>query len=215
MTAKDKVENIMRNAWLAGLGTIESQREALVESLDKAQEKSEELYNKLIDRGEEVQDMLDEKFDEKTQEIKNKGKKYFNCPSEDITKEQDEQLDKLFGIIDKLTDKATLIAEKRLQDIQEKTVAVEKAKETAKKINAARPEVKATTNPVAKTATNPVAKTATKPVAKTATKPVAKTATNPVAKTATNPVAKTATKPVAKTVTKPVAKTTGRARRSK
>ena len=170
MTAKDKVENIMRNAWLAGLGTIESQREALVESLDKAQEKSEELYNKLIDRGEEVQDMLDEKFDEKTQEIKNKGKKYFNFQSEDISKEQDEQLDKLFGIIDKLTDKATLIAEKRLQDIQEKTVAVEKAKETAKKINAAKP--------VTKTAAKPVAKTTVKPVAKTVTKPTGRTISN-------------------------------------
>ena len=45
MSTKDNLEHIARNTWLAGLGSIDSSKDALVKSIDAAQEKSNNLYD--------------------------------------------------------------------------------------------------------------------------------------------------------------------------
>jgi len=158
MTTKNKVESVIRNVWLAGLGTIESQREALVESFDKAQDKSQELYNELLDKGEKVQEQLEDKFDEQKQKIKDQSNKYFDLQSKENSIKQDEQLDRLLHVVDELTEKVTVIVDKRLQDIEAKATAVKKAKQTAKKIT----EATASVDKASKTAKPVVKKDSTK-----------------------------------------------------
>ena len=117
MSTKDNLENIARNTWLAGLGSIDSSKDALSKSIDAAQEKSNNLYNELQSRGEVIQHQINDKKDEiqhkindKKNEIQAKGKKLLGMGSE-ISDE--EKLIQLNASVDQLASVITQLVEAR------------------------------------------------------------------------------------------------------
>jgi hypothetical protein len=106
MSTKDSLENMARNTWLAGLGSIDSSKEALGKSIDAAQQKSNNLYNELLSRGEEIQSKINDKKDE----IQSKGKNILGLGSE---KSQEEKLAQLTITVDHLTAVVVDLIEKR------------------------------------------------------------------------------------------------------
>ena len=145
MSAKDTLENMARNTWLAGLGSIDSSKETLGKSIDAAQEKSNNLYSELLTRGEEIQNKINDKKDE----IQAKGKKFLGISD----KSQEEKLAQLSMTVDKLTDVVVKLVEKR----------------SAEEAAAAKPAAKAKAAPKAAKATE-TAKKVAKPAAKTTAK---------------------------------------------
>jgi hypothetical protein len=143
MSTKDTLESMARNTWLAGLGSIGSSKEALGKSIDAAQQKSNNLYNELLSRGEEIQSKINDKKDE----IQSKGKKILGLGSE---KSQEEKLVQLNIAVDHLTNVVVNLIEKRsaaalatpatkpatksVAKTAPKAATATKAAETAKKI---------------------------------------------------------------------------------
>ena len=177
MSTKDTLENMARNTWLAGLGSIDSSKEALAKSIDVAQEKSNNLYNELLTRGEKIQSQIFDKKDEIQAEIQAKGKKFLGLSAE---KSDEEKLAQLNTAVDHLTSVVANLIEKR------NAAEAEAAEAAAEAAAAAAPEA------TAPEATAPAAAPAPKAVAAPVTKS---------AKTA-EPKAATATKSAAKPVTK-------------
>jgi hypothetical protein len=106
MSAKHTLENRIRNTWLAGLGSIESSVEALSKSFDAAQEKSNNIYNELLTRGEEIQSNInDTKVD-----IEARGKNLIGIGSGES---HQEKLAKLNATIDHLTTDVVKLIEKQ------------------------------------------------------------------------------------------------------
>ncbi|MBA6391773.1 hypothetical protein H4J38_13445 [Colwellia sp. BRX10-3] len=139
MSTKDTLESMARNTWLAGLGSIDSSKEALGKSIDAAQQKSNNLYNELLSRGEEIQSKINDKKDE----IQSKGKKILGLGSE---KSQEEKLAQLNIAVDHLTNVVVNLIEKRsaaaletpatkpVEKAVPKAATATKPAETAKKI---------------------------------------------------------------------------------
>jgi hypothetical protein len=63
MSTKDTLENMVLNTWLAGLGSIDSSKEMLGKSIDAAQQNSNDLYNELLSRREEIQSKINNRND--------------------------------------------------------------------------------------------------------------------------------------------------------
>ena len=114
-------------------------------SIDAAQEKSNNLYSELLTRGEEIQNKINDKKDE----IQAKGKKFLGISD----KSQEEKLAQLSMTVDKLTDVVVKLVEKR----------------SAEEAAAAKPAAKAKAAPKAAKATE-TAKKVAKPAAKTTAK---------------------------------------------
>lgn len=152
MSTKDTLENMARNTWLAGLGSIDSSKDALGKSIDAAQAKSNSLYNEFLTRGEEIQSKLNHKKDE----IQAKGKKLFGIGSQESQEEKLAQLniavDQLTSVVVNLIEKrntaaiasakVTKAAPKATVKVTPKTVVAPKTAETIK--NAEKPIVEAT-----------------------------------------------------------------------
>ena len=143
MSTKDTLENLARNTWLAGLGSINSSTEALGKSIDLAQEKSNKLYNELVTRGEEIQTKINDKKDE----IEAKGKKFLGMDSD---QSHDEKLAQLNATVDKLTNVVASLVEKRsapavkVAKTEPKAATATKPAETA--VKATKPITEATPN---------------------------------------------------------------------
>jgi polyhydroxyalkanoate synthesis regulator phasin len=102
---------------LAGLGSINSSKEALGKSIDVAQEKSNNLYDELLTRGEEIQnnlynkkDNIQGKINNKRDEIQAKGKKLLGIGSQEL---HEEKLAQLNTTVDHLTSVVVNLIEKR------------------------------------------------------------------------------------------------------
>jgi len=106
MSTKDTLENLARNTWLAGLGSIDSSKEALGKSIDAAQEKSNSLYSELLTRGEKIQSKINDKKDE----LQAKSKHFLGMASE---KSHEVKLAQLNTTIDHLTTVVVALIEKR------------------------------------------------------------------------------------------------------
>jgi hypothetical protein len=106
MSTKDTVENIARNTWLAGLGSIDSSKDALSKSIDAAQEKSNNLYSELLAKGEEIQGKINDKKDD----IHAKGKQLF-CINKKVSDE--EKIAQLNAAVDQLTSVIVKLVEVR------------------------------------------------------------------------------------------------------
>lgn len=165
MSTKDNLENMAKNTWLAGLGSIDSSKEALGKSIEAAQEKSNNLYNELLTRGEELQRKIDGKKDE----IQARGKKLFGIGRDES---QAEKLAQLNATVDDLTSVVVKLIEKR--NAEAKKVAPKVAKKTAPK-TVAKTAKKPATKAASKTVTKPAAKKAVKSAPKAATKTLVKT----------------------------------------
>jgi hypothetical protein len=106
MSTKDTLENMARNTWLAGLGSIDSSKEALGKSIDAAQEKSNSLYSELLTRGEKIQSKINDKKDE----LQAKSKNFLGMGSE---KSHEVKLAQLNTTVDRLTTAVVALIEKR------------------------------------------------------------------------------------------------------
>jgi seryl-tRNA synthetase len=161
MSTKDTLENMARNTWLAGLGSIDSSKDALSKSIDAAQEKSNNLYSELLTKGEEIQSKINDRKDD----IQAKGKQLFS-----ITKKvsDEEKIAQLNAAVDQLTSVIVKLVEVRNAEVQV-TKSAPKA------------EVAAKTTPAAKPAETPKATPKAAPKVATATKlaEVATKATKP------------------------------------
>jgi hypothetical protein len=132
MSTKDTLENMARNTWLAGLGSIDSSKEALGKSIDAAQEKSNSLYSELLTRGEKIQSKINDKKDE----LQAKSKNFLGMGPE---KSHEVKLAQLTTAVDHLTTVVVALIEKR-------NAAAPKAPgKTASKATTAKAEPKATT----------------------------------------------------------------------
>ncbi|AEP29413.1 hypothetical protein [Brumicola nitratireducens] len=165
MSTKDTFEDMARNAWLAGLGSIESSLKVLGKSIDAAQEKSNRLYNELLKRGEEMQgNITDTKND-----IEKRSKKFFGIGSTEL---QEKKLAELNATVDHLTTVVVKLIEKRdatspsVKPVQQK--AVKATPKTTSKTKATAATKKATIKAKPKAAA--VKKTAAKKSVKSATK---------------------------------------------
>lgn len=161
MSTKDTFEDMARNAWLAGLGSIESSLKVLGKSIDAAQEKSNRLYNELLKRGEEMQSNLtDTKND-----IESRGKKLFGIGS---TKLQEKKLAELNATVDHLTTVVVKLIEKRNAASESVNTAQQKAVKATPKTKATAAAKKTTVKakPKAATVKKTAAKKAVKPAAK-------------------------------------------------
>lgn len=105
MSTKDKVENMARNTWLAGLGAIESSVEALAKSIETAQKQTNNLYNEFLTRGQEIQSKINDTKDD----VEARGKKFFGI---DSTESHEEKLSKLNVKVDHLTTVVAKLMEK-------------------------------------------------------------------------------------------------------
>jgi hypothetical protein len=117
MSTKDTLEHLAKNTWLAGLGSIDSSKDALSKSIETAQEKSNSLYNELVTRGEEIQS----KFNHKKDALQAKGKNLLGMGS---NKAHEATLADLNTKVDHLTTAVVALIEKR-------NAAAEKAKKPA------------------------------------------------------------------------------------
>lgn len=159
MSTKDTLENMAKNTFLAGLGSIDSSRDALAKSIDAAQEKSNSLYNELLSRGGEIQNKIFEKRDE----LQAKGRKFLGIKAD---KSQDEKIEQLNAKVDQLTTAVVALIEKR-----NAAKTTSKPKVAAKPKAAAKPKTEAKPKAAAKPKTEAKPKAAAKP--KTAAKPKA------------------------------------------
>nr|WP_297347307.1 hypothetical protein [uncultured Glaciecola sp.] len=187
MSAKHTLETMVRNTWLAGLGSIESSVGALSKSIDAAQKKSNNIYNELLTRGEEIQNKIsDAKVD-----IEARGKKFIGTGSEES---HEEKLAKLNVTVDHLTTVVVKLIEKhnaaasgtKQTQITKNTEPKSAAKVVPKAATKAKPA--GTANKVApKSAAKAVPKATTKakPV-ETANKVAPKSAAKAVPKATTN-----------------------------
>ena len=148
MSTKDTVQKFARNIWLAGLGAYGKSAETLTEQFDKAYVESNQLFNDLLNKGDELNKDLQERIVEKTQ---------FESKVDEVRAKlglnqtiSDEQLDALAAKVDTLTAAVAVIAEQKLQ--QAKTEVAAKA--TQAKAETPVDEVEATTE-----AAEPAAKT--------------------------------------------------------
>ncbi|WP_371194408.1 hypothetical protein [Glaciecola sp. SC05] len=169
MSTKETLENMARNTWLAGLGSIDNSKEALAKSIDAAQEKSNSLYSELVSRGEEIQSKINETKDA----LQAKGKSLLGMGSDSS---DEEKLALLTTKVDQLTTVVVALIEKRNADAA-------KPKAPAKRKAAAKPKAEVAPKSTAKLAPKAAAKpkTATKAAPKVATKPKASAATAPKA----------------------------------
>jgi len=154
MSTKDTLENLARNTWLAGLGSIESSKEVLGKSIDAAQQKSNKLYNELVARGEEIQ----HKINDTTEDMQAKGKKFLGLNAE---KAQQEKLEELNTAVDHLTSVIVKLIEQRNE--------AEAPKKVIKKTTA-KPKPKTTPTVDVKVKSNAAAKVDAQTVAKVDTK---------------------------------------------
>lgn len=145
MSTKDTLENMARNTWLAGLGSIDNSKEVLAKSIDAAQEKSNSLYSELVSRGEEIQTKINETRDA----LQAKGKSLLGMGSDSS---DEEKLALLATKVDHLTTVVVALIEKR-------NAAMAKAKAPVKRKAAAKPKGETTPKSTAKVAP----KAATKP----------------------------------------------------
>ena len=207
MSTKDNLENMAKNTWLAGLGSINSSKDALGKSIEAAQEKSNNLYNELLARGEKIQRKIEDKKDE----IQAKGKKLLGIGLNDS---QTKKLAQLNATVDELTSAVVKLIEKRNAQAKAKKVAPKVTKKTATKTT-----TKAAPKASAKTAPKTAAKSTPKAAVKTAPKLVAKSAPKAASKPASKPVVKAAVKAVEKinpkAVSKAATKTTPKAQDTK
>lgn len=161
MSTKDTFEGMARNAWLAGLGSIESSLKVLGKSIDAAQEKSNSLYSELLKRGEEMQsNIADTKND-----LESRGKQFFGIGTTEL---QEKKLAELNATVDHLTTVVVKLIEKR--NTASPSVKPEQ-QEVVKATTRAKPKTKATAT-AKKTTVKAKPKAAT--VNKTAVKPAAK-----------------------------------------
>jgi len=164
MSTKDTLENMARNTWLAGLGSIDSSKEALGKSIDAAQEKSNNLYTELLSRGEVMQS----KFNHKKDEIQAKGKRFLGMASKET---QDERLAKLNATVDQLTVAIATLIEKRKAEaaIKAPKKASPKTASKAASTSTAKRVPKVTANAKSKAGSTSKPPVTTKEVAKPAT----------------------------------------------
>ncbi len=149
MSTKDNLEHIARNTWLAGLGSIDSSKDALAKSIDAAQEKSNNLYDELQSRGEVIQNKINDKKDEiqnkindKKEAIQAKSKKLLGMCS-DVSDE--EKLNQLNTTVDQLTATIAKLIEKRNTEAEAKAAKQAEAAKQAKAKAAKQAEKKAET----------------------------------------------------------------------
>jgi hypothetical protein len=180
MSTKDNLENMAKNTWLAGLGSINSSKDALGKSIEAAQEKSNSIYNELMTRGEKIQRKIDDKKDE----IQAKGKKLLGIG---LNETQTEKLTQLNAAVDELTTVVAKLIEQR--NAEAKKVAPKAARKPASKV-----ATKTSAKPSAKSAPKKAAKATTKVATKTAPRTTAKPTTKAVSKKATETTAKAAPK---------------------
>lgn len=204
MSTKDNLENMAKNTWLAGLGSINSSKDALGKSIEAAQEKSNNLYNELLTRGEEIQRKIDGKRDE----IQAKGKKLLGIG---VDESQTAKLAELNAAVDDLTSVVVKLIEKRNAEAKKVTPKVAKkvaAKPATKTASKTAPKVaaKAVPKKAPKVVAKAIPKKAAKAVPKAATESAPKAATKPSPKASTTPAPKTAVKAVTKTAPKVAAK---------
>lgn len=176
MSTKDNLENMAKNTWLAGLGSINSSKDALGKSIEAAQEKSNSIYNELMTRGEKIQRKIDDKKDE----IQAKGKKLLGIG---LNEAQTDKLMQLNAAVDELTTVVAKLIEKR--NAEAKKVAPKTASKRVSKVTS-----KSSTKPAAKAAPKKTVKAETKVATKTAPKTAAKTTTKAAPKPATKTRAK-------------------------
>jgi hypothetical protein len=175
MSTKDTLENIARNTWLAGLGYIDSSKEALSKSIDAAQEKSNNLYSELLTRGEEIQGKINDtkgdiqgKINDTKDDIHAKGKQFFGINTKVSHEEKLAQLnaavDQLTSVIVKLVEvrnaEALVIKLAPKVEAEPKVIATAKPTETVKKPAPTETVAKATKQ--AETATKATKQTKTK-----------------------------------------------------
>ena len=106
MSTKDTFEDMARNAWLAGLGSIESSLKVLGKSIDAAQEKSNSLYNELLTRGEKMQSNINDTKND----IESRSKKFFGIGTTEL---QEKKLAELNATVDHITTVVVKLIEKR------------------------------------------------------------------------------------------------------
>jgi outer membrane murein-binding lipoprotein Lpp len=147
MSTKDNLENLARNTWLAGLGSIDSSKDVLIKSIDAAQEKSNSLYDELQMRGEAIQNKINDKKDEIQSKINNKkdviqakSKKLLGICSE---VSDEEKLDQLNSTVDQLTTTIAKLIEKRNAEAEAAKQAEHKAAKQAEPKAAKQAEHKA------------------------------------------------------------------------
>jgi len=133
MSTKDTVQKFARNVWLAGLGAYGKGTETVTQTIDKAYEESNQLFNDLVTRGSEIQTSLEAKL---------KQQSLFEQRVDDVRAKlgltssvSDEQIDQLSAKVDALTEIVAALAQKRLaqatQDAQQASKADELPTETA------------------------------------------------------------------------------------
>ncbi len=166
MSTKDTFENMAKNTWLAGLGTISSSKELIEKSIDSAQEKSNALYNDLLSRGEEVQGKIEkvqQKFKETGDEMSAKGLKLFGLKQRG---KHDEKIAELNAKVETLSSLVEGLVEKR----QSNEAVAKPAKKTTATRRRAAPKTDTKAKAVVKPKTTRTRKTATKATTTAASK---------------------------------------------
>ncbi len=135
MNTLKTIENLGRQAWLAGLGAYGTGWDFAIEKFDSSFEKGNKLINELISTGEKVEDKLQSKFDNKIPtmdffenrltEVKNKlGLN--KVPQMDRVEELTAKVDNLTAAVNQL------VANKKVKKTPAKASA--KARATVKKV---------------------------------------------------------------------------------
>jgi len=113
MSTKDTVQKFARNVWLAGLGAYGKSAETFTEQFDKAYVESNQLFNDLLSKGDELNQSLQQRIADKTQ---------FESKVDEVRAKlglnqtiSDDQLDVLATKVEALTAAVTLVAEQKLQ----------------------------------------------------------------------------------------------------
>ena len=117
MSTKDAVQKVARNIWLAGLGAYGKSAQTVTEQFDKAYVESNQLFNDLLARGDELQTSLTQRINDKTQ---------FESKVDEVRAKlglnqniSDEQLDALSSKVEALTTAVAVLAEQRLSDAKQ------------------------------------------------------------------------------------------------
>ena len=175
MKSVQKLDSVRRQAWLAGIGAVDTGRELVADKFDKIFVDSSVFINKLCAKGGSLDTQLQAKLrsrkmmEDKIAFLREKlGMRSVN---------RDQQLEDLSTKVDTLIDVVAKLA------LQKATV---------------KPAEKAAAKPAAKVAAKPAAKAAAKHAAKATAKPAAKATEKPAAKAAAKPAAKAAAKPEVK-----------------
>jgi len=129
MSTKDTVQKFARNVWLAGLGAYGKSTETLTEQFDKAYVESNQLFNELLNKGDELNKSLQQRIADKTK---------FESKVDEVRAKlglnqtiSDEQLDALAAKVETLTAAVTLVAEQKLQQAKSPVEAKPAATEDA------------------------------------------------------------------------------------